>query len=55
MADKSDSDSERGLAKANKKTRTDVARKGGEAYHEKRGQHGSDQKSQEGKGKNDKR
>lgn len=32
----------RGLASADKKTREEVARLGGRAYHEKRGQHGSD-------------
>lgn len=55
MADKTNSDNNRGLANADKKTREEVARQGGEAYHEKRGQHGSDQKSQTGKDKNDKR
>jgi hypothetical protein len=32
----------RGLASADKRTRERVAKMGGEAHHEKRGQHGSD-------------
>ncbi|HVS58488.1 MAG TPA: hypothetical protein VHD60_01985 [Candidatus Saccharimonadales bacterium] len=35
----------RGLASADEQTREEVARKGGKAYHEKRGQHGSDDSS----------
>ncbi|HET9174326.1 MAG TPA: hypothetical protein VFN56_03530 [Candidatus Saccharimonadales bacterium] len=35
----------RGLASADKKTREEVARKGGKAYHEKRGSHGTDHNS----------
>jgi hypothetical protein len=43
MAGTSDSKkSKRGLASASKKTRQEVARMGGAAYHEKRGQKGSD-------------
>ncbi len=45
MGDNKDNKSNRGLANADEKTRKDVARKGGEAYHEKRGQHGSDDNS----------
>jgi hypothetical protein len=36
--------SKRGLASADQKTRIAVARKGGEAYHEKRGAKGSDRR-----------
>jgi general stress protein YciG len=32
----------RGLASADDQTREEVARKGGQAYHKKRGSHGSD-------------
>lgn len=42
MAQTSDKKSKRGLASASKKTRQEVARMGGSAYHEKRGQKGSD-------------
>lgn len=38
--------SNRGLASADAKTRKDVASKGGQAYHAKRGQHGSDNNTQ---------
>lgn len=34
--------SNRGLASADEQTRKEVASKGGKAYHEKRGAHGSD-------------
>lgn len=40
----SESKSRRGLASASKKTRTEVARMGGSAYHAKRGKKGSDSK-----------
>jgi len=36
--------SKRGLASASDETKERVARAGGKAYHEKRGQHGSDDK-----------
>jgi hypothetical protein len=36
----------RGLASADAQTRERVARAGGKAYHEKRGAHGTDHKSQ---------
>jgi hypothetical protein len=42
MAETTDKKSKRGLASASKKTRQEVARMGGSAYHEKRGQKGSD-------------
>jgi hypothetical protein len=38
--------SSRGLRSASKETRRRVARAGGQAYHEKRGQHGSDSNTQ---------
>lgn len=44
MADRSEQKSKRGLASASKKTRQEVARMGGSAYHAKRGQKGSDSK-----------
>lgn len=34
--------SNRGLASADEQTRKKVAQKGGQAYHQKRGKHGSD-------------
>jgi hypothetical protein len=40
--------SKRGLASASKKTRQEVARMGGAAYHEKRGQKGSDSRRDAG-------
>ena len=36
----------RGLASADEKTKKRVAKAGGEAHHEKRGDHGSDDRSQ---------
>jgi hypothetical protein len=42
MAENKEGKSTRGLASASKKTRQEVARLGGQAYHEKRGQKGSD-------------
>lgn len=42
MAD--NKDDKRGLASASEKTRKRVAKMGGEAPHDKRGQHGSDNK-----------
>lgn len=45
MADEAKND-KRGLASADEQTRHDVAQQGGEAYHEKRGQHGSDSSTQ---------
>jgi hypothetical protein len=42
MVENNDRKSRRGLASASKKTRQEVARLGGQAYHEKRGQKGSD-------------
>jgi hypothetical protein len=49
------SNSNRGLASADEQTRSEVASKGGKAYHEKRGQSGSDNKSQRGNNKNSNR
>lgn len=46
MADKNQGKSKRGLASADKQTREEVARKGGQAYHEKRGPKGSDNNNQ---------
>lgn len=56
MADKSNSNSNsnRGLANASDKTKERVARDGGKAFHEKRGQHGSDSKDQGSSNKNQK-
>jgi hypothetical protein len=42
MAATKDNKSNRGLAAADEKTRTRVAKLGGSAHHEKRGNHGSD-------------
>lgn len=38
--------SNRGLASADEQTRKEVASKGGRAYHQKRGRHGSDKDTQ---------
>lgn len=46
-------DSNRGLASADDKTREEVARKGGQSYHEKRGNHGTDHKKSNRKDRND--
>jgi len=42
MAATKDTKSKRGLASADEKTRQRVAKLGGEAHHDKRGNHGSD-------------
>jgi hypothetical protein len=42
----------RGLASADKRTKERVARAGGQAYHKKRGEHGSDSSSQSSKNQN---
>jgi hypothetical protein len=44
MAD--DNNDKRGLASADEETKERVAKAGGEAYHEKRGDHGSDDNTQ---------
>lgn len=47
MAERSEKKSNRGLASASKKTREEVARAGGRAFHRKRGQKGSDSRAAE--------
>lgn len=44
MASNRSGKSKRGLASASEATKERVAKMGGEAHHEKRGQHGSDSK-----------
>jgi hypothetical protein len=53
MADNDKNNDKRGLASADQKTREEVARKGGEAYHEQRGNHGTDH-NKKGKGQGNK-
>lgn len=44
--------SKRGLGSADERTRKDVASRGGKAYHEKRGAHGTDRRGQEQESEN---